>query len=120
MSNFWKAKKVLITGGAGFIGSFVVEKLLEKNAIVTVPIRPEGSVKNIEHLLDKINLVKGDLLNSNFTDSAMKDQDVVFHLAAFKKNIEFYKNNPADILRINTLLTINVLEAARKNNIERL
>lgn len=120
MNNFWKGKKVLVTGGAGFIGSFVVEKLLAKDAIVTVPVGPDGSVKNIENLLDKVNLVKRDLSDNNFADSTMKNQEIVFHLAAFKKNIEFYKKNPADILRINTLLTINVLEAARKNNIERL
>ncbi len=120
MSNFWKAKKILITGGVGFIGSFVVEELIKRGALITVPIRSEKKIRNIEHLSDKINLIKGDLLNSNFADSATKNQDIVFHLASFKKNIEFHKKYPADILRINILLTINVLEATRKNNIERL
>ena len=120
MSNFWKAKKILITGGVGFIGSFVVEELIKRGALITVPIRSEKKIRNIEHLSDKINLIKGDLLNSNFADSATKNQDIVFHLASFKKNIEFHKKYPADILRINILLTINVLEATRKNNTERL
>jgi len=120
MNSFWRNKKVLITGGAGFIGSFIIEKLIKKGAIITVPIQSEEKIGKIEHLSDKINLVKGDLLDNNFADSAMKNQDIIFHLAALKKNIEFYQKNPVDILRINTLLSLNVLEACQKNNIKRI
>jgi GDP-L-fucose synthase len=117
-SNFWQGKKVLITGGTGFIGSYVVEQLLEKGAHVSVT-SSSNKLGNIEHVKDKVTVVTADLLDTNSANEALKNQEIVFHLASFKKNIDFHKKHPADVLRINALLAANVLEAAKNNTIER-
>ena len=119
MSNFWKDKKVLVTGGTGFIGSFVIEKLLDKGAIVSTT-STSGNLRNSNHLKEKITTIKADLLNAEQANKALEGQNIVFHLASYKKNIEFHKLYPADVLRINTLLATNILEAAKHNHIERM
>ncbi len=118
--NFWMGKNVLVTGGAGFIGSFVVEQLIEKGASVTITTySKKESVRNIEHLLPQLTVLNGDLLDSDFALKATSGKDAVFHVASYKKNIAFHQKFPADILRTNTLLSINMLDAARKSGVER-
>lgn len=120
MTDFWKGKNVLVTGGSGFIGSFVVEQLINRGSIVTVPVRRRDEIVNIFHLTgEKLKVLEGDLLDPQFVERATKGQEVVFHLASFKKNIAFHQKYPADILRINALLSINLLEAAKNQNIDR-
>jgi GDP-L-fucose synthase len=120
VENFWRKKKVLVTGGAGFVGSFVVERLIKYGASVTITSRSSSeSLRNIAHLDAAVNVLAGDLLDSSFVDTAIQGQDIVFHLASYKKNIAFHQKYPADILRINTILTMNVLESARKYSVER-
>lgn len=118
--NFWMGKNVLVTGGAGFIGSFVVEQLIENGASVTITTySKKESVRNIEHLLPQLIVLNGDLLDSDFVLKATSGKDAVFHVASYKKNIAFHQKFPADILRTNTLLSINMLDAARKSGVER-
>lgn len=122
MTDFWKGKNVLVTGGSGFIGSFVVERLVDAGTSVTIIARSKNdALKNLPPLLvDHIIILEGDLMDASFVDASMAHQEIVFHLASYKKNILFHQKHSADILRINTTLAINVLEAAKKNNIERL
>ncbi|MFA6391466.1 MAG: NAD-dependent epimerase/dehydratase family protein [Patescibacteria group bacterium] len=120
-SSFWQDKKVFVTGGAGFIGSHLVEMLVAQGSVVTVPIRSEDS--NIDFLAgikDKIHIVIVDLMNFDNVVSATKNQDIVMNLAAKVGGIEYNIKNPASIFRDNVQIFLNVIEACRLNNVERL
>ncbi len=83
-NSFLKNKKVLVTGGASFIGSHLVEKLLKKSLKVrVVDDLSSGKLDNIKDLVKKkeIEFIKADLRHSNVAQNAVKGQDIVFHLA---------------------------------------
>jgi len=116
---FWKNKKVLVTGGAGFIGSHLVELLLSKGAEVSITYLKGSSLKNIENVKNKINLIEANLMNLNDCIKACKGQQIVMNLAARVAGIEFNRMHPATMLRDNIILQQNVIEAARINEVER-
>lgn len=113
-------KKVLITGGAGFIGSNLVQYLVANNYEVTVVDNLlTGHLSNLESTYDRFNFIKGDIRDFELIDHLMKDIDTVFHLAASvgnKRSIDF----PLEDAQINVIGTINILEAARKHNIRKI
>lgn len=77
-------KKILVTGGAGFIGSHLVDLLLEKDYFVRVMDNlSNGKKENIDHHLSKSNFefIHGDILDKEDLDAAMNEIDIVFHLA---------------------------------------
>ena len=73
-------KKALVTGAAGFIGSHVVSQLLEKNIEVRAFVKPQENMANIKGL--DIEIMKGDILNKQKVEEAIKGVDTIFHLAA--------------------------------------
>lgn len=73
-------KKVLVTGGAGFIGSQVVHQLHEKGIEIRVAALPNESTKNIEQY--NVEIMRGDILDTEFTKQIVAGVDTVFHLAA--------------------------------------
>lgn len=118
-------KKILVTGGAGFIGSNLTEHYLSKGCQVTVfdnLSRPGGGAKkNIEYLMNKyksdpnFEFVQHDVKNLSQLKEAMKDVDAVFHVAAqtaMTTSIE----DPVDDFETNAKGTFNVLEAARSSD----
>lgn len=120
MSNFWRNKKVLVTGGAGFIGSHLVELLVEKGANVTVVDNLEnGNLDNLERVKEKIKFLKKNLQDLNSAKEACRGQEVVMNLAAKVGGIEFNKKHLGTMFRDNVLINTNVLEAARQENVER-
>lgn len=120
MNNFWKSKKALVTGGAGFVGSHVVEKLVERNAKVTVLDNLQnGDMKNIFHLKGKVNFIKGDCTNPKDSYNACKNQDIVMNLAARVGGIEYNRTHQATMLYDNLAIATVMMEAARKADVER-
>jgi len=100
--------EILITGGSGFIGSHVVDKLLEKNHEVTIFDVSEPRYPSDAHF------VKGDILSLEQIKDATVGIDVVYHLAAEADVNRMYKA-PIYSTELNTIGTLNVLEAARLN-----
>jgi nucleoside-diphosphate-sugar epimerase len=113
-------KKVLVTGGAGFIGSHLVDELLRRNADVRVVDNlSRGNISNIAHCKDKIEFIKEDLTNIKTTETAVRDVEICFHLAAVVGSVEFMASHPAEIFK-SVSINNNVIDACRKMNIDRL
>ena len=115
-------KKILITGCAGFIGSNLVDLLLKKNfTIVGIDNLSTGKKKNLFHALKNKNfrLFKIDLKNKKKIIRLFKKIDTVFHLAANADVRNGFKNPKKD-LDENTIVTFNVLEAMRLNNVKKI
>ena len=106
--------RVFITGGTGFIGTRLTEKLISENHDVTLLVRnPSGAVFSGN---DKVTLIKGDLLNKAVLLEGMKDCDWVFHMAAYVK--PSYKD-PSIVTGINVDGTGNVFDAALEANVKK-
>ncbi len=119
-----KGKKILVIGGAGFIGSHVADKLLDEDVdqVIIYDNFVRGTVDNIEKATKdprcKVFEVGGDILQIDILNAAMKECDMVVHLAALWL-LQCYEY-PRAAFETNIRGTFNVLEACRDNKIERL
>ena len=109
--------KVLVTGGAGFIGSHVVDKLLEKGHEVTILDNLSSGKK--ENVNPKAKLIVGDITKDLDTTLGNQEFDFIFHLAAQVSVKESIKH-PMKDAEINILGTLNVLEYSLKNNVKKI
>ncbi len=106
--------KVLVTGGAGFIGSGVVRQLLNDGHEVTVADNlSKGDIKNID--TDKVELKKVDLCEASQVKGILDDMEYCFHFAAKIGGIGYFHKYPAEIIRDNTLMYSNLLDDARRS-----
>lgn len=116
----WKDRRVLVTGGAGFIGSHLVKKLLDIGCDVSVADNfCRGRRENIKPFLDKIHLYQVDLTKLENCVLATKDIDYVFHLAASVGGIHYIKRENVEGSTPSILMNTNMLEASVKNGVER-
>ncbi|HRR98040.1 MAG TPA: SDR family NAD(P)-dependent oxidoreductase, partial [Candidatus Syntrophosphaera sp.] len=108
--------KILITGGAGFIGSHLAERLVEEgNQVVVIDNLSTGRLENIESIKTNGNFhyTIGSILNRELLEKLMEGVDQVYHLAA-AVGVKYIIENPLLSLRTNILGTENVLELANK------
>lgn len=120
--GFWKGKKVLVTGGAGFIGSYVVEQLVEKKADVLTTVidnLQSGELRNLKKIRDRIKFVRADLRNMKDCLKICKGNEIVMNLAARIGGIEYNRFHPGTMFRDNMIISLNVLDAARQVGVER-
>lgn len=109
---------VLVIGGCGFIGSHLVEGLLEYNSSVKV-VGSSCDLENIRHLGNEIEFIRGDITNREFIDKVVtSDLEGILHLAALI-NVDQSIDSPQPFFDVNVMGTINVLEAARKKDIHK-
>ncbi len=106
---------ILITGGAGFIGSHLVKRLLDKGYKITVIDNLERG--KLEFLPDNISFHNNDLRDYNSIKNLFKNQDCVIHLASKVGGIGTYMSKPYDIMSSNITIDSNVLKAVIENNI---
>lgn len=93
--------RVLVTGGAGFIGSHICDALVESNQEVFILDNlTTGSKKNIAHLGTKINLIQGDIRDEKIVESLVKDCDLVLHMAA-ALGVDNILENPIEAISTN-------------------
>lgn len=125
----WKDKVVLVTGGASFIGSHLVDSLLQKGATVRVADDfSSGRLGNLEHNLRKkgarawssrnLSVWKGDLKERSFTRSMIRHIDAIFHLAALHGGRGYIDSHPAQCCT-NMILDQLVFEEAQRAGVER-
>ncbi|MCD6226339.1 MAG: NAD-dependent epimerase/dehydratase family protein, partial [Candidatus Aenigmarchaeota archaeon] len=110
------AMKILVTGGAGFIGSHLVDRLVETDNVTVIDNLSSGKR---EFVNEKALLIKEDLLNSDKICKHFKGIDTVYHLAA-NPDVKIGAENTRIHLEQNIIATYNVLEAMRKNNIKKI
>ncbi len=118
-ASYFKDKKIIITGGTGFIGSHLVEQLLVLNA---KPIVLSKSLNRrfLESCENKIELLEVDLFNKDKVKKVMKNADAVLHLSASVAGIEYNSKHPATIFKDNLEMFMNTIDAAaNSDNIER-
>lgn len=114
-----KYTKVLVTGGAGFIGSNLVKELISEGNIVTVLDNFMSGYKCNLEPFTSVKIIEGDIRDKNVVEEAVKEVEVVFHLAASvgnKRSIDY----PLTDAEINVLGTLNVLEAAVRNRVRKI
>jgi len=114
--------RVVITGGAGFIGSHLADFLIDSgDEVLVIDNLRVGRVENIKHHLENPNFkfLKADIVDYDLIESSFKDVDWVFHLAAMADIVPSIEN-PTEYYKSNVNGTFNVLQACRKFNIKKI
>jgi len=117
-----KARFALVTGGAGFIGSHLVDRLvLEGWSVRIVDNFSSGRMENVEHHRGnrRVEILRGDLKSPKEAEEAVRGVDVVFHYAA-NPEVRLSTTNPDVHFNENVVVTFNLLEAMRKSDVEQL
>jgi len=120
--NFWNETNVLVTGGASFIGSHLVDRLVSLGAHVNVADDlSTGKMDNLEQSKDKIKFIKTDLEYNSKSEARniFKDNEIVFHLAADHGGRGYISSHPADVCS-SFAVDHHVFEACSDTNVEKI
>lgn len=113
-----KGKHVIVTGGLGFIGSHLVEKLVEENDVTIIDNQSTGKLENVSHLIgDNLKIIEGDIQTLNLT-AIFEDYEYVFHQAALPSVPRSVKD-PLATHEANITGTLRVLIAAKDTDIQK-
>lgn len=119
MCTMTSMKKMLVTGGAGFIGSNFVHYTLKNHPDYQVTVIDKltyaGNPDNLASVLDKVDFVTGDICDPELIDRLVADTDIVVHFAAESHN-DNSLNNPYPFIETNIIGTFRILEAVRKHD----
>lgn len=119
MNEFYKNRRIVISGGAGFIGSHLAEKLVEYGANVTIIDNlSTGSLKNLATIKNKITFIHESITDLTACMKATQNQDIIFHMAAFI-SVPHSLENPEQCYETNVIGTLNLLQAAQLNKVPR-
>jgi len=115
-----KGKCVVVTGGAGFIGSNLARALVKGNTVIVIDNLSTGYIKNIKDFVDtdEIKFIKGSVTDLDILQKTFKDVDYVFHLAALP-SVSRSIQNPIESNYTNVNGTLNVLIAAKDNDVKK-
>ncbi|MFX0016070.1 MAG: NAD-dependent epimerase/dehydratase family protein [Promethearchaeota archaeon] len=109
----------LVTGGAGFVGSHLIERLLiDNHSVVCLDDFSTGKRKNLDDIKNEIKIIKGDIQNPDIIRKAVKNIDYIFHLAA-QISVNRSVRDPQFDAAVNIGGTINLLEAMNNSSIKR-
>ncbi len=113
-------KRILVTGGTGFIGSALVKALVNNGESVRVlDNQSRGSMRRLDGLKDKFEMIKGDIRDPKVVERACKGVDLVLHLA-YINGTEFFYTKPELILEVGVKGMINVLDGCIKHHVQEL
>ena len=108
---------ILVTGGAGFIGSHIVNSLVEKGAqIIVLDNLKTGLIKNINN---KVDFIEGDIQDEKLVDKILDNCDTIYHLAAFTSVPESFTNKK-ECISINEIAFKNILSVAAVKNVKKI
>ena len=112
-------KKVLVTGGAGFIGSMLVRELARHRVfVVVIDNLVNGNMENLQEVIDdKIQVVIADIRDTDLVNDLLSDIDVVFHLACL--GVRHSIHSPYENHEVNAGATLKLLSASRKSSVKR-
>ncbi len=110
----WKGKHVLVTGGTGFVGSVLVEELLDRGASVRVPIRA-ANYRALSKRRSEIEWIDGDLRDAEYCSRLVSGMNHVFHLASHRRNVDFHRKYCADVLAGNVDMTLALTRALKEH-----
>lgn len=121
--EFYHNKKVLVTGGSGFVGSHVVEQLIKRGARVRITTSRSNLDKKtrffLNQVIDQIEIVNADLRNLDEAVKAIDGCQFVINAAAKVSGLSYNRDHSAEMFRDNMLIGLNTIEAARLVDVER-
>src|SRR5215211_286053 len=118
--SFWNQRSVLVTGGASFIGSHLVEHLVRLGAAVRVADDlSSGRLENLGAVQDSVDIMVGDCRQRDFSDRACDEMDVVFHLAAAHGGRGYIDTHPVEC-SLNMVLDGVVFSSAHRAGVDRI
>jgi GDP-L-fucose synthase len=120
MAKYWKDRNVLVVGGNGFIGSFIVEKLIKSGAkLRTTASSKETLWKFLDKNLSNLEVEIGNLHDTSHCKKIVREGDIVIYMAAEVGGIEYNMKHPGSIFRNNMIPFLNTIEAAKNVGVER-
>ena len=117
--KFFDGKRILVTGANGFLGSHIVERMIENNANLSIILRETSDLWRIKEYLDNLNICYADIKDNEAVNDCLSTikPEIIFHMAAY--GVDSRKNDTLNAIYTNLLGTVNLLHAAEKTGCEK-